>query len=379
MFQKISQLLGINKHENIAHNQLQIKLSEATIENEIDKIYVESKKVFDFIKSNIDKTATHQEIVKKSFDSSLIIHLKKMLDTHLSHLKIYDDVILSSIIKNKEEINLLQENITKLEADKKNLIDNYELSIEDKATIVFEKLTEAFKIIEKNIKEFTFQFIEDKENNNFVGHVFNLFGSNVKKDKFEFDTPKESRNFISQLESKIKQVYQSDMEVLQQGLEEQFNIASKLSAEDFNFRQTTVKTNTKKESYRKVTNGFTNWLSDDWGQETVTETVREYIVNRDDIKQQIELFMTEFEEAINLFGMQLVDEIKNRLTDDLHHNQNILQSQIDNFMAKISLTIQELDKLNEKSLLNNTYKELVDRLHQRLKTIEIILQGIKSE
>lgn len=256
----------------------------------------------------------------------------------------------------------MEKNIIQLENEKNTLANKYELSKNDSEKILLEKLTEVFQIIESNIKNFTFQFIDD----NFVVHTFN---QNFKKDRLEFSSPKKTKSFLSQLESQIKQFYQSDIENLQQQLKEQFNIISKLSIEEFSFKKNTAKTNIEKESYSRVTNSVTNFFNDDWGRETVTETVREYFVNREDIEKQIAEFVTELDGAIKLFQNQIIDETKKRLDADLNYKLNELQNQIDNLTEQIKANLKKLEMLEEKSRFNKRYRELVARLHKRVITV----------
>ncbi len=372
LLRTIFNFLKINKVKSSMENQSNIKVSKLAIEKEIDKIYIESNKVFEFIKSNINSSATYQEVVNKPIDNTSLAKLKEILDTHLSHLDEDEKNISSSTITNKDEITSMEKNIIQLEDEKNTLANKYELSKNDSEKILLEKLTEVFQIIENNIKNFTLQFVDD----NFVLHTFS---QDLKKDKLEFSSPKETKKFLSQLESQIKQFYQSDIENLQQQLEEQFNITSKLSIEEFSFKNNTAKTNIEKESYSRVTNSFTNFFNDDWGKETVTETIREYFVNREDIEKQIAEFVTEFDGVIKLFQDQIVDKTKNRLDEDLNHKLNELQDQIDNLTEQIASNLKELEKLEEKSRFNKKYRELVARLHQRVKTVKNISQGIKSE
>lgn len=368
----IFNFLKINKAKSSIENQSNIKVSKLAIEKEIDKIYIESNKVFEFIKSNINSSATYQEVVNKPIDNTSIAKLKEILDTHLSHLDEDEKNISSLAITNKDEIASMEKNIIQLEDEKNTLANKYELSKNDSAKILLEKLTEVFQIIENNIKNFTLQFVDD----NFVLHTFS---QDLKKDKLEFSSPKETKKFLSQLESQIKQFYQSDIENLQQQLKEQFNITSKLNIEEFSFKKNTAKTNIEKESYSRVTNSFTNFFNDDWGKETVTETIREYFVNREDIEKQIAEFVTEFDGVIKLFQDQIVDETKNRLDADLNYKLNELQNQIDNLTEQIKANLKKLGMLEEKSRCNKRYRELVARLHKRAITVENISQGIKSE
>jgi len=372
LLRKIFNFLKINKIKSSIENESNIKVSKLAIEKEIDKIYIESNKVFEFIKSNINSSATYQEVVNKPIDDTSLAKLKEILDTHLSHLDEDEKNISSLTITNKDEIASMEKNIIQLENEKNTLANKYELSKNDSEKILLEKLTEVFQIIESNIKNFTFQFIDD----NFVVHTFN---QNFKKDRLEFSSPKKTKSFLSQLESQIKQFYQSDIENLQQQLKEQFNIISKLSIEEFSFKKNTAKTNIEKESYSRVTNSVTNFFNDDWGRETVTETVREYFVNREDIEKQIAEFVTELDGAIKLFQNQIIDETKKRLDADLNYKLNELQNQIDNLTEQIKANLKKLEMLEEKSRFNKRYRELVARLHKRVITVENISQGIKSE
>lgn len=377
LLRKIFNFLKINKIKSSIENESNIKVSKLAIEKEIDKIYIESNKVFEFIKSNINSSATYQEVVNKPIDDTSLAKLKEILDTHLLHLDEDEKNISSLTITNKDEIASMEKNIIQLENEKNTLANKYELSKNDSEKILLEKLTEVFQIIESNIKNFTLQFVDD----NFVLHTFS---QDLKKDKLEFSSPKKTKSFLSQLESQIKQFYQADIENLQQQLEEQFNITSKLSIEDFSFKKNTAKTNIEKESYDRVADGVMNSIANvvsfgNWGRETVTETVREYFVNREDIEKQIAQFVTEFDNPIKLFKAQIVDETKNRLDADLNYKLNELHDQIDNLTEQIKANLKKLEMLEEKSRFNKRYRELVARLHKRVITVENISQGIKSE
>lgn len=377
LLRKIFNFLKINKIKSSIENESNIKVSKLAIEKEIDKIYIESNKVFEFIKSNINSSATYQEVVNKPIDDTSLAKLKEILDTHLLHLDEDEKNISSLTITNKDEIASMEKNIIQLENEKNTLANKYELSKNDSEKILLEKLTEVFQIIESNIKNFTLQFVDD----NFVLHTFS---QDLKKDKLEFSSPKKTKSFLSQLESQIKQFYQADIENLQQQLEEQFNITSKLSIEDFSFKKNTAKTNIEKESYDRVADGVMNSIANvvsfgNWGRETVTETVREYFVNREDIEKQIAQFVTEFDNPIKLFKAQIVDETKNRLDADLNYKLNELHDQIDNLTEQIKANLKKLEMLEEKTRFNKRYRELVARLHKRVITVENISQGIKSE